>query len=1269
MSKPIRRFLLLFVALVPAAWLGFSATDTPSSYVLQAFRAENAFVVMPGETREVRVRIQRQDGSGVPGVSVIFGAPRQGPSGTFAGAVGESGSFIRVTSTASGDASAMLTTNQIEGMFEVGIAVEGFAAFNQFSFTNTSSPPTTPATPQEVRNAVLTQLLGDAPLNQDLQLHGPVFVRAGSIVKTPVTPDPVRQDQPVAVERDSWLMWVDEAPDAPFAHEALWVLLDASLRASEAVEQAAIHLVRWYPVVAPPSRNAEWTLNFPANSHPESFNPDLFPNLFPDVEPLPAALGVEQSNSSEACIIAISGPGLRGSNPDIANYIKTFTSAPWGVPPGRVFTNKRLQGAMGQTLGYQPVSTRDIQDLVNQAVKAKCKKVFFLMSSHGLDVNRGGGVVVSDGGSGTETLSFESYANILSGLKAAGAGVKLCLFQSSCYSGQISPWLSGLGLPASIVTSADENNMAWEDPAGRGSIYLSLYLQSKLAGTAADANGDGEVSDDEAETFIAARVQPNVITFETGEKVERIFAPGPGVVSITGNPDIEGRWMGADDLYIAGKDQRGSICIRRPRSMPNDVKFTGQVSINDATIAANRRFSPTDNEDGVKANEINFTLEPGRDSVKLSVVAKGCGITRFRFRGNARINGRTVDYSGTARIQVGHFNVIDPDAPKGISVFGPAPETPVESVTLQQGVPKKLVLVFYGRDFDNTAPLRLLKMLPLREAEISAFSADEAVVTVSPKSPKKGALVKRVEVVLTGHKAGDTFVDFSLSPADLRIRNRRPAGKRIKVKVVAPPEKKVSFLAPCGESTTQVAINVMGVKDIDNHNQGVGALPSASTAKLMLDRGNAYLTDGPPQLADMMGSVNCGTGQINLSGTTGTRIPGYPNTPGRAIGRIPLPGTAALRPEGVRQQSNAVQLTYVLGEGVFPGQPVEYDLELVPPDEGGGDCAYKVEVDPTPAPFAGAYRTAFVSTAAGCPWSARSTAAGWLLMQGSAQGADGAGPGAIELTFLTNEGGPARNAVLTIAGLDVPLAQQGADASGPVIDSVVNGASFSSGVAGASWITIGGWNFSAATRIWMDADFNGDALPTSLDGVSVTVNGAPAYVFFISPKQLNVLVDQSLRIGQPAEVVVSTPAGNSNVYRAVALPADPALFQFDPEGRRYAAAVHADGTFLGKPGLFSGLTTRPASAGDVVLFFGTGFGETNPPTPSGSLVERPAPLARPVFVQIGGRPARVLFAGLTASGLYQFNIEIPAGLAPGDHLLELYLDALPIQAGAHITVE
>jgi uncharacterized protein (TIGR03437 family) len=72
--------------------------------------------------------------------------------------------------------------------------------------------------------------------------------------------------------------------------------------------------------------------------------------------------------------------------------------------------------------------------------------------------------------------------------------------------------------------------------------------------------------------------------------------------------------------------------------------------------------------------------------------------------------------------------------------------------------------------------------------------------------------------------------------------------------------------------------------------------------------------------------------------------------------------------------------------------------------------------------------------------------------------------------------------------------------------------------------------------------------------------------------------------------------------------------------------------------------------------YGTGFGTTNPATPTSQLVSRPAPLALPATVSVGGLNAAVQWAGLVSSGLYQVNVIVPR-LAAGHHPVQASISA------------
>ena len=232
------------------------------------------------------------------------------------------------------------------------------------------------------------------------------------------------------------------------------------------------------------------------------------------------------------------------------------------------------------------------------------------------------------------------------------------------------------------------------------------------------------------------------------------------------------------------------------------------------------------------------------------------------------------------------------------------------------------------------------------------------------------------------------------------------------------------------------------------------------------------------------------------------------------------------------------------------------------------------------------------------------------------------------------------------------------------VTAVVNAGSYQPGIASGAWISIFGTNLAQSTYLWQASDIVNGALPTSLQGVSVTVNGLPAYVDYVSPTQINALAPDDDTLGPvPVQVTVAGVASNAvTVQKSLFAPA---FLTFDGT---HVAALHADYSPIGAPNLLSGTVTTPAKPGEIILLYGVGFGPATPPQPSGQLVATAAPLANTVQVTIGGQTALVAFAGLTGSGLYQFNVTVP-NLPNGDAAVVATIGGIATQTGVVVTVQ
>ena len=146
-------------------------------------------------------------------------------------------------------------------------------------------------------------------------------------------------------------------------------------------------------------------------------------------------------------------------------------------------------------------------------------------------------------------------------------------------------------------------------------------------------------------------------------------------------------------------------------------------------------------------------------------------------------------------------------------------------------------------------------------------------------------------------------------------------------------------------------------------------------------------------------------------------------------------------------------------------------------------------------------------------------------------------------------------------------------------------------------MSIYGENLSTSTPQWAAPDFAGLNLPTSLDGVSVEVNGRSAAVYDVSPGQLNVQAPTDVPVGQ-VTVEVTNASGRATTTATIQTYA-PGFFAI---GGRYAAAVHTDGAYVAPSGfLGQAAASRPAKPGNTLMIFGTGFGPTTPAVPAGQV--------------------------------------------------------------------
>jgi uncharacterized protein (TIGR03437 family) len=217
-------------------------------------------------------------------------------------------------------------------------------------------------------------------------------------------------------------------------------------------------------------------------------------------------------------------------------------------------------------------------------------------------------------------------------------------------------------------------------------------------------------------------------------------------------------------------------------------------------------------------------------------------------------------------------------------------------------------------------------------------------------------------------------------------------------------------------------------------------------------------------------------------------------------------------------------------------------------------------------------------------------------------------------------------------------------------NGVVSGASFApspNAIAPGDIVSLFGSGLSAGTD-----QASTIPLPTSDQGVSVTVNGIAAPLFYISPGQINLQVPFEAAGAATAKLQVINNGQQSNTVTVALSPSNAGIFMFaDSADPRHAAVLHANGTLV--------TSSNAATRGETIEVFATGLGVLNPAVATGAANPRSPVAASPdkfVNVLFDGEPAAgVPFAGgaPTFVGLNQINVVIPVDATTGS--------AVPIQ--------
>jgi uncharacterized protein (TIGR03437 family) len=277
----------------------------------------------------------------------------------------------------------------------------------------------------------------------------------------------------------------------------------------------------------------------------------------------------------------------------------------------------------------------------------------------------------------------------------------------------------------------------------------------------------------------------------------------------------------------------------------------------------------------------------------------------------------------------------------------------------------------------------------------------------------------------------------------------------------------------------------------------------------------------------------------------------------------------------------------------------------------------------------------------------------------------------IEATYLGNSGGGDINFVGGLLPLPgsaalvawhesgnsvvskVQFGSGGWTAAACLSSNVLNAAtqSGSGGIAPGEVVTLTGFGIGPDAGIAYHPVAQGN-VPTELAGVRVLFDGVPAPVLYVQSRQINAIAPVDLAVNRTMRITVTYNNRQFGPAVAEATFGSPGIFRQTGQSAQ-AAAINQDGTINGP--------TNPAARGSVVTVWGTGYGQTNPPCPTGGLnVPDAAPLRpgisaliynvvpNPLGVRIV--PAPVQYAGSAPGlvcGVVQINFQVPVNISPG----------------------
>jgi uncharacterized protein (TIGR03437 family) len=233
-----------------------------------------------------------------------------------------------------------------------------------------------------------------------------------------------------------------------------------------------------------------------------------------------------------------------------------------------------------------------------------------------------------------------------------------------------------------------------------------------------------------------------------------------------------------------------------------------------------------------------------------------------------------------------------------------------------------------------------------------------------------------------------------------------------------------------------------------------------------------------------------------------------------------------------------------------------------------------------------------------------------------------------------------------------------------------NAASYSAGkVSPGEIVVVYGSNFGPSTLAQMQ--LVDGMVSTTLADTKIYFDGVAAPMIYAlgggAQSVLSCVVPYAVARKATTDIRVEYKGQTSDTLSVPVVDAKPGIFSLSQTGTGQGAILNQDYTGNG--------VSNPAAAGTVVMVFATGGGQTTPAGMDGKPAlgpAYPAPVLQPWTAMVGGKPATVTYAGAApnmVAGVLQVNVQIPAGLTPGQTELIVMAGNFTSQSGLTVAVK